>query len=171
MTEQISVVFRTLQKIWDGSWAFLLALSIAFGLILFMPESFAASLGLVEITKNYRAFFGVAFILVTVLLLCKAIPFFHKIYKKHQTRKRWIKRLHDLSPMEKRILRKYLSEKTRTVHLDITNGVAAGLEAEHIIARFSSVGYPAGVQKILFAYNIQSWAWDYIRKNPEILEE
>jgi len=171
MTDQISGVVKTLQKIWEDSWSFLLALSLGSGFVLFMPDNCVSLFGLDEIRKTDRAYFGVAFILLTVLLMCRAIPLVHKRYQGHLTLKRWHKRLHDLTPAEKDILREYLYGKTRTVHLDITGGVAAGLEAANIIVRFSSVGYPAGAQEILCAYNIQQWAWDYIRKHPVLLKD
>ncbi|MDA0302086.1 MAG: super-infection exclusion protein B [Chloroflexi bacterium] len=60
----------------------------------------------------------------------------------------------------------YTSGKTRTQTLDMANGVVRSLEAAQVIARAASVS--RGLT--YFDYNIQPWAWDFLRQYPELLD-
>jgi len=76
------------------------------------------------------------------------------------------RRLKDLTKEEKKLLRDYIFKDTRTQYLRDEDGVVKGLEYEKII-------YPAtNVGSILegFAYNIQQWAWEYLKRHPELLK-
>jgi Super-infection exclusion protein B len=73
--------------------------------------------------------------------------------------------LHHLSPEERAVLAAYVLQNTKSLQLQITSGVAGGLEAAGIIYRSSSVGRMGSG----FAYNIQPWAWEYLREHPELL--
>ncbi|MBU2802589.1 hypothetical protein HFV02_10085, partial [Acidithiobacillus caldus] len=55
---------------------------------------------------------------------------------------------------------------TRSCTLNNASGVVGGLVAEEIIYRSSSMGQFGAY----FSYNIQPWAWDYLRKNPHLID-
>jgi hypothetical protein len=73
-------------------------------------------------------------------------------------------RLHKLTEVEKKLLRGYIANQTRTQNFPIENGVVRGLEAEYIIYRAGSIG-----QLNSWPYNIQPWAWDYLNKHKGLL--
>jgi hypothetical protein len=78
------------------------------------------------------------------------------------------KRLHRLTPAERAILRKYIIKDTRSQDLSLQDGVAQGLVLERIIYRpLPSIG---DVRRG-FPHNIQPWAWDYLKKHPELLKD
>jgi hypothetical protein len=73
--------------------------------------------------------------------------------------------LNNLSLEEKAVLASYIAHNTKTIHLGMNSGLAGGLEAAGIIFRSSNIGsMGTGI-----AYNIQPWAWDYLREHPELL--
>jgi hypothetical protein len=74
-------------------------------------------------------------------------------------------RLHSLSKSEKNVLRGYITKNTKSLVLSYMDGVANGLELTRIIYRSSTLGSDSG-----FAYNIQPWAWEYLKKNPDLLK-
>ena len=76
------------------------------------------------------------------------------------------RRLHDLTDEEKNVLRDYIHRGSRTHYLEMNNGVTAGLVAAAVIHQAS----PMSVRRTIFPYNIQPWAWDYLREHPELLE-
>jgi hypothetical protein len=85
--------------------------------------------------------------------------------RQRRTLKGWQRRLHDLTPAEKGILDRYIGGHTRTLNLDIGDGVVQGLVGVSVLYRASNVARLTTV-----AYNIQPWAWDYLREHPELLE-
>ena len=74
--------------------------------------------------------------------------------------------MHDLTPDERQVLRVYLESDTRTQYLDVQDGVAQGLAQARIIYRASNMG-----TLTTFAFNVQPWAWDYLRAHRELLED
>ena len=127
-------------------------------------------LGLSTLNEQARAWVAVAFILTAALLLGHAAFEAAAI-----TRERWKRRvlqkyrqaeLHKLSPEEKAVLAEYLLLDTKTMRLGAGSGVAGGLEASKIVFRSSSIGSMGSG----FAYNIQPWAWEYLKRHPEALE-
>ena len=62
------------------------------------------------------------------------------------------------------MLASYVVGNTKTLTLDLRSGVAGGLESSRIIYRSSTLGSLHG-----FDYNIQPWAWDYLRQHRELL--
>jgi hypothetical protein len=75
-----------------------------------------------------------------------------------------IQRLHDLTPEEQNILAFYLTNSARSQFLQFTDGVGEGLETCWIIRRASQIS-----EGFYFPYNIQPWAWKYLKKHPELV--
>ena len=139
------------------------------GFLLFAKPEILAVFGLAEFSANYRPYIGALFLLSTALVLSHWLI---SLYSWLANRRLWskrikrsTKRLHNLTYEEKEILRNYIGRNTRTQYLHLEDGVASGLELEHIIFRSSNVGNLTDG----WAYNIQPWAWDYLNEYPEIL--
>ena len=75
------------------------------------------------------------------------------------------KQLKTLSSTEKKVLKKYFDQDTQSLQLGSMDGIAGGLVAKNILFRSSSLG----TADAYFAYNIQPWAWVYLKKHPELL--
>jgi hypothetical protein len=127
-------------------------------------------LGLSALNQQARAWVAVSFILSAALLLAHSTFEVAAIGRK-KWRSRLLKKyrqaeLHNLSPEEKAVLAQYIVLDTKTLRLGAGSGVAGGLEASKIIFRSSSFGSMGSG----FAYNIQPWAWSYLKQHPEVLE-
>lgn len=77
-----------------------------------------------------------------------------------QKANRRIVRLGKLTPDEKHILLGYLVKNTKTQYFAITDGVVSGLVSAEIIYQSSANGQPDS-----WAYNIQPWAWEYLKQH------
>ena len=147
-------------------WAFVAIV----GLTLWGPDRFVTGLGLQEFIDDYRKWIGVAFLVLLGIALPNAVERVREHAVQWWWNRRWRRdaerRLRDLTDDEKRVLRGYVNNNTRTQNLNMTNGVTSGLAAESIIYRASQLS----VGSTIFAYNIQPWAWDYLREHPELLE-
>tara|TARA_R110002124_G_C8913628_1_gene510701 strand:- start:154 stop:558 length:405 start_codon:yes stop_codon:yes gene_type:complete len=74
-------------------------------------------------------------------------------------------RLKDLTKEEKEILISYLDNDTRSRRFNMTHGVVQGLVHEKIL--YQSTIMASGISQ---SYNIQPWAWKYLKKNRNLLE-
>lgn len=149
---------------------YLFALSLGTGLLLFGPMSILERLGLLKFLAEYRPRLGTVFIAATTIWVS------HGLAQVGNVGLAWLKEknairirrseLKDLSPQERAILRQFIDGNTKTIALDIRSGVHAALESRHVIYRAATVSR----HDMYFDYNIQPWAWDYLRRHPEVLE-
>lgn len=149
----------------------LAGLVLATGLLLFGPEAFVSRIGLSGFLKEYRTWIGLTF-LVSASTVFVAITGPVWSVMSSEVKQRWIAFRHrgylkDLTVGEKEVLRGYLEEGTRTRHFWLGDGNVRELEAHGILRRASNVGSSGAG----FPYNVQPWAWDYLKKHPELLEE
>jgi hypothetical protein len=125
--------------------------------------------GLVGFVSQWRPYFGVAFLLSSALLLGTAVVSAWGVVNRKRTEAAFLRirreRLHRLSEPEKEVLRGYIEGQTRTQYHSMSDGVVGGLEAERVLYRASSLSQSFDY----FAYNIQSWAWEYLNKHRKLL--
>jgi Super-infection exclusion protein B len=147
----------------------LAGICIVFGILIFSGEIMLDKLGLKSFVCEYRAYFGFGFLLTLALTLVNSISAIWKFIYPWLAEAYWIrngrKRLQNLNPTEKDILRYYIKNKIRSQNLSIQDGTVNALQKEKIILRGSSIGSLHG-----FDYIIQPWAWEYLNDHPELLE-
>jgi len=146
-----------------------LILFIISTVLLFGGEELIASLGLLEAKEILKPWVGVAWIISISIIISEPTYYaFNLVKKRIQWRiklKQMQKTLHNLTPDEKIFLSVYIDDDTKTQSADYNNGVVSGLVAEKIIFRSSNLSQ----YYTTFPYNIQPWAWEYLKNNPEIL--
>jgi hypothetical protein len=147
-----------------------LAIAIASGIVLFAPVELATKLGLVEFRDANRSLLGAAFILslsiALVNLLHKVSVQIGKRYRQHRNMKVRLKHLDQLTPEEKGYLAPYVLDDVNTQKFQLEDGIAMGLAAKDILYRPSSIfDFVEGA-----GFNIQPWAKNHLKANPELLE-
>jgi len=147
----------------------LAALCIVFGVLVFSGDAALEKFGLEKLVQEYRAYFGVGFLLTLALTVVNSLAAVWKFIYPWIAEAHWIrhgrKRLQSLNPTEKQILRYYIQNQTRSQSLPFQDGTVNSLQREKIIIRGSSLGSIRG-----FDYIIQPWAWEYLNKCPELLD-
>jgi hypothetical protein len=151
----------------------LLVLMLFTGLISFLPSDMIASLGLSEIKMTYGEYFGLAFIYSIAAILVASITKLWDVFlgnwiKEKVTLYFYRKEAYDLTDEEREILRLFINGKTRSAHLSLKNGTVLGLERRMFIVRVGQLGTDAIT--MTFPFNIQPWAWEYLNKNPHLLD-
>ena len=138
-------------------WAFIL-----------LPLKVTGLLGITEIINSYRSYLGLGAILFTFYLLSFILYEYLRGYLNQQIIiKRVKKRLKNLTTDEKDALRPYVEENKRTDHFNMASGVANGLESKQILYRSSNLSDLGPY----FPYNIQDYAFDYLKRNTHLLEK
>jgi hypothetical protein len=140
-------------------------------LFLFLPDPILSQLGLSEFRQMYRMYAGLLSIGSACLLtmypvnfvigLCKESILDWRIYR-HQ-----LATLSELTDDEKEFLRPFIYAKQNTVHSEISDGVANGLQAKKIVYRSSNMSVPGSIH---FPYNLQPYARKILTKRPELLD-
>jgi hypothetical protein len=148
----------------------LVGVALASGFAVLAPATWLARLGLDSLVSEHRGWFGGALLVsVAVLLALSAAWLFGSaaspLVEWWQT-KRLSGFLKTLSPPEKALLKKYLDQQTTTLYFSITDGVVNGLVQKRILWRAASLS--AGFTD--FAFNIQPWAWDYLKSRRQLVE-
>lgn len=163
MVEKLTEIAEYFRKV---PAAFLVAIIMVLGLILFLPVEYAKTLAIDGFRQEYRVFLGPAFLLV--LGFCVARLFITVVAKHQQraARKELEQSLHKLTPEEKGYLVPYIESQRNTLYAGADDGVMSGLEIRRITYRASNIsrlmaGYP---------YNLEPWARDYLTRNPHLLD-
>lgn len=153
----------------SGKQAFILV--VISSILLFSSAELITQLGLTNIKEITQPWVGGIWIVSLAILLTEIA---HPIYQYLANKvKAWSNlkhghaRLKQLTPDEKTFLKHYIEQDTRTNSSKYANGVVKELEAVGIVRRASQMASYHDV----FPYNIQPWAWDYLKKNPHLLEQ
>ena len=149
---------------------YLFSLSLVSGFLIFSPENWLLGLGLDSLVQSYKGWIGGVFLISIVLLLTNILAYLvEPIQGSINDWRRTIvysKQLKSLSSEEKEVLKRYIEGDTQSQRLGMLDGIASGLAAKNILYRSSSLSTASGY----IAYNIQPWAWIYLKKHPEILD-
>jgi hypothetical protein len=149
----------------------LFALALASGFLLFASNGLAATLGVEGFRTEASPWLGIGFVVSSAAWLSHGLARVARFFGQRITRWRTMKvmrsTLKHLSPAERELLREFIDADTRTVTLDMSKGTHAALEARNVIYRASTVSR----FHTFFDYNIQPWAWEYLKKRPEVLRD
>jgi len=152
---------------------YLVAGMVLAGGALFLPATVHKKLGLSDWIDAYRGWIGLVFAVCAVCAVLTALSaliwvwrLVRVAWKTKQQRAVIVERLQKLTEPEKQILRYYVAKNTRSNSLRHQDGVVAGLAAIGVIYLASRTGTLTEG----FAYNINDYAWTFIRENPGILQ-
>lgn len=148
-----------------------LGLAIASGISLFSPISILEALGILDLLANNRGQIGIIFLLSICMFLSLIIVNGFKLILPGLIENwnvcQYRKKLSVLSPPEKKLLAKYITENTTTLPQSMQDGVVGGLVAKKILYWAANVGYPGSTS---FDCNMQTWAWKRLNQCPRLVD-
>ncbi len=150
----------------------LLGLLVFTGFFIFLPPEALEKLGLIGLKNKYSTYFGLAFVFSITFLFAATLNAFWKVFLGRWLKEKaavyfYKKEAYDLTNDEKEILNLFIKGKTRTKNLSIKNGVVLGLEKRMFIIRIGQLSTDATSWS--FPFSMQPWAWEYLNKNPHLL--
>lgn len=146
-------------------------LALVTAIPLFGPSALVSRLGLLELVSRYRAALGITCLVSgVVVLVAQVLPAGFAALRRQLT-ERWRqrngrKRLQELTRSEKNLLKQYVTRETRTLVLDPSSSATSALLLSGIISRAVELDDKA----LGLAFNIESWAWVYLKSNRQLLE-
>ena len=148
---------------------YLIAIAIIAALFLFPSDRFLGALGVQQFAQDNRTWIAITFLVSGVLFTVDAVTrIIQCIRKRHaagELLKKQLKRLNSLTEDEKKILRYYIANETRTNVLCISDGVVNGLVSAGIISQ----AHTWSVEDDRFAYNISDFSLEHLQKNKGLL--
>jgi len=159
--------FRTILDWIKLSPKYLLPIVIVSGFLIFSNGNILNIFGLFIIVNQYRGWIGIIFLVTIALLLSdvalRMVQWLQNKRKLNEKFKDLTSRLYKLTPYEKNIILGFTENNTRTQYLSIEDGTIQELSNFEIIYRSSNFGRSTN----RWSFNIQPWAWDFIRKNKD----
>ena len=151
----------------------LLSLSLAIGIILFLPDHVVKQIGLIGIRDAIKPYLGVILIFsISSIFVYWIISGFRLARNEYG---RWKKGsevrtyLEKLTKDEKIILHKYIEQQTCTSKLDANSGIVIGLVMKTIIFQTGQFGTPGMYNTLMIDFNINPLAWNYLNANSNLL--
>jgi hypothetical protein len=145
-------------------WSALLLVCIA---LLFLPSVVLQRMGLTDIVQRYRPWISLCGLFSVTVLVVEFADWLRGPVNAFRKQKDCKAVLGSLTPPEMKIIAGYFKAETDTQYFDATDGLVGGLEAKGLIYRTSSI---SRAYTPTFAYNLQPYVREIIRKNPAILQ-
>jgi len=150
----------------------LLGILIFTSFFIFLPSEVLVKLSLMDVKTKFGTYLGLGFVFSLAFLIAAALNRFWKVYLGYKLKEMtsihfYKKEAHNLTNKEKEILSIFINGKTRSTDLSLKNGVVLGLEKRMFIVRVGQLGNDPVIWS--FPFNIQPWAWEYLNKNPQLL--
>ena len=120
---------------------YLLPVAIVTGFLTLGTDHLLDSMGLKSIKSQFRPWISLFFLastaVVVVHFLTEGSLYLRRMNEEWETMKRRRRRLHNLTPDEKRLLAGYIGRGTRSQNLNMMSGVVNGLAHEGVIYKAS----------------------------------
>ncbi|WP_186578029.1 super-infection exclusion protein B [Aquibacillus kalidii] len=133
-------------------------------------SEYSEMLGVKELYNQTKTWISLILIISLGMLVASIISSFAEFIKRKRRGSASIKyskkRLKHLTPREKEVLGGYIMNNTRTMSLSMSDGVVQELVNLNILYRSSSISN----EGVYFSYNMQPWAWDYLKKRKFLLK-
>lgn len=153
----------------------LAALTLASGLVLFLPTSILESLYMVGLRENYGFIISLVFIISFSLLVINSIYTIGKYIKSKRIRKKFYDeaedRLRKLNEYQKAIIYLLYSQKNFTHPLPLHDGAIRMLETNMMIGKATSQYMVTDLNNAFFPYLLQPWVIQELDNNPNLLND
>lgn len=153
----------------------LLSLSIATGLILFLPYSALAMLHLVTFQQKHGSFIGGAFILFSCLWGVNTIKNGLEVLKEMRYKKKFFSeagtRLKALNEYQKAIIFLLYSQPNYTHDLPVNDGAVRMLESNYMIGKIGGQYMVTDINNAHIPYLLQPWVIQELKQNIELLNQ
>lgn len=143
-------------------------------LLIFLPEQAINTIGLKNISEEYKLHVGLLFLFSISFFAAYCLNGLWKVFLGvwlHEKGKIFFlkREAKNLTFEEKQILKIFIENKTRSANFSMKNGVVLGLQQRGFIVRAGNLGTDS--HSMSFPFSIQPWAWQHLNNNPELLEQ
>ncbi len=153
----------------------LIALAIATGLILFLPDNIANKLYMINFRNTYGFIIGIVFTISVSISVVYGIIILFKYcygkYCKYKFMKNAIERLERLSSYQKFIIYDLYLEDNYTEELPLHDGAVRILEHNLMIGKATNQYFIDDLNNAVFPYMLQPWVVKNLNENQTLVEK
>ncbi|OFU48010.1 hypothetical protein HMPREF3116_08610 [Aerococcus sp. HMSC10H05] len=153
----------------------LAALTLASGLLLFLPTKLLDKLHIIGFQEKYGFVIGIVFITAFSLWLVNSIYTISKFIKDKKNMKKFLdeagERLKVLTDYQKAIIYLLYSQENYTHVLPLHDGSISALESNIMIGKTSAQYLVGDFNHAMIPYHLQPWVGDELNKNNELLDD
>lgn len=153
----------------------MLAIALASGLILFLPDHYIQKMYMVPFRNKYGFTIGIVFCISLSITVVSFVAFAYDFCVNKYYRKMFIKkapeRLRKLSSYQQAILYGLFMKDNHTKPLPYNDGAVRILEHNGYILRTSDTTIACDLDLIEFSYTLQPWVIDELSQNKELESE
>lgn len=151
------------------------AISLASGLILFLPDELLKKMYMIEFKNKWGFIIGATFIVSTSILaigiLRNIYKFFHKKYLNFKFKKHSNKIINSLDMYKKMIVYILYTKDNNTVELPLNDGAVVFLEHSMVIQKATRQHAVDDISNPKFPYFLQPWVVKKLNKDEDLLLE
>lgn len=151
------------------------SLTIASGLVLFLPDTIIEKIYMTNFTKEYGFIIGLVFIIsISISLVSCTIILYKYIiirYNKFKFYKHAAERLEKLSPYQKAILYSLYLEDNYTHELPFNDGAVKILEQKMMITKTTNTYLVEDLSNPIFPYMLQPWVIEKLNEDNDLVEK
>lgn len=156
----------------------IVALCIASGLILLLPNNLIEKLYMLSFRENYGFIIGIVFIVSLSITVCYILFYLvPKIWerltrksKNEKLKKGQRKFLSSLNNNELEIIKLLIKEEDNTLKLPMNRGIVKKLEHYFVISP-AGTNFAIDLEEPIIPYFLQPWVFEYFDKNGNIIKE
>lgn len=156
----------------------IVALCIACGIIILIPDNLANKLYMVNFRNDYGFILGIVFVITLSISLCYFIFYivpiiWKKIFSKRENekiKKGMKKFLNDLNENELEIIKELIRQPDNTLLLPYNTGIVSKLSHYGVISPVSSTNY-VDLLDPRIPYFLQPWVFNYFDDSGNLLRE
>ena len=162
----IEKVFEGFRKITPA----LVALFIVTGFIMFSPEGLLVKFGLNVLPHYVRVIIGLIFLLSIALIITILVSNLLKAFNRRKIVWERIKVCRSLNAEQKKIMKRILASKEKTVSFDCTNGNIVFLKSMGLIFAPQQVIGVLELDENRLNYCPQPWVFEVLKKAPGLFD-
>ncbi|WP_409068408.1 superinfection exclusion B family protein [Clostridium sp. FAM 1755] len=149
------------------------AISLASGVILFLPDSIINKLYMIDFRNRYGFVIGAVFIISTSILtigvITKSYKFLNSKYSNKKVKRNSKKLLVSLDTYKKTIVYMLYQEENNTHTLPLNDGAVVFLEHWMVIQKATTQYFTNDFRNPQFPYFLQPWVIDALKKDDKLL--
>lgn len=149
-----------------------IGLLILSSILIFLPDPALQLIGVKALSEHYELHIGIMFLFSIAFLLAYSlhalwINLLGQLLREKASLYFLKKEANDLTEEEKKLLKSFVDNDTRSMNLSLKDPIVLGLEKRQFLVRTGTIG--TDPMSMSFPFSIQPWAWEHLNKHSELL--
>lgn len=151
----------------------MVAIALATGMILFLPDSLISKMYMDGFRNEYGFIIGAVFVvsisILTIGVIISIYNYFYEMHKQKRIKENSGKLIASLDDYKKTIVYLLYNEDNHTHELPLNDGAVVFLENMMVIGKTTSQYFVDDITNPMFPYSLQPWVIEKLQNDEELL--